>query len=179
MDDQLRLLSNLGGDINIPDTYVNTPQFHEIMADLPPCRLALNSVGGESVANIARVLSNNATIVTYGGTSKRPIQISPELVAYKQLKLRGFWMLSWNATHSIAERKAMIDDIIDHIRNEKLRYLYEMHDFDDFFYALEKSQEAFQSRKIVLNMQYPDRLKEHDSLKESDYEVFDSHADGV
>ena len=29
-------------------------------------------------------------------------------------------------------------------------------------------------RKVVLNMDYPDRMAEHDKLTEKDYEIFDA-----
>jgi len=162
----LRLLSNLGGDINILDSYLNTPEFQEILSEIPGIKLALNSVGGKIVSDISRILSPNATIVTYGGLSKHNINISPDLFAYKQLSLKGFWMLDWNRTHTLAERKAMIDEVTDLIMKRKLIFFFEAHDFDDFNYALEKSMEPYRLRKVILNMDYPDRLKEHDQKSE-------------
>ena len=170
----LRLLSNLGGDFNVPDTYVNTPGFNEILADLAPCRLALNCVGGEDVTDMLRILAPGGTLITYGGMSKKPINVPFDLVAYKQLKLRGFWMAEWNNQHSRIDRATMLSDVAQMVRNKELTLFHEMHDFDDFDHALKRSMEPFALRKVLLNMDFPDRMKEHDARPASDYEVFET-----
>ena len=156
--------------------YINTPDFNEIIADLPPIKLGFNCIGGEGVAQMARIMGNNGTIVTYGGMSKKPISIPPEILAYKNLSLRGFWISQWNATHSDEERSAMLNDIAGMIRDEKLSYFLEMHDFDDFDHALKNHLEPFKFRRVVLNIDHPDRMKEHDALSEDAYEHFDYHS---
>ena len=168
----IRLLTNLGGDINITDDYVNSSGFNVIMKDLPPCKLALNCVGGEVATNMARVLAPNGTLVTYGGMSKQPIKIPYELHAYKQLKLKGFWVAKWYEHHSDAEKLQMLEEIVDLIRHKKLTFFFKVHDLDDFDYALKSAVEPFQFRKIILNLDYPDRLKEHDERDEKDYDLF-------
>lgn len=168
------MLTNLGGDINIPDTYLNTAKFNEILADLPPIKLALNCIGGEVVTNMARVLAPGATMVTYGGMSKQPIVLPFELLAYKQLQLKGFWISQWYATHSVQERSDMMHDIVGQIRRKQLSFFFRMHDIDDFNYALQQAQEPFQSRKIMLTLNPPDRMAEHDARHPSDYQIFDA-----
>lgn len=170
----MSLLHNFGGDVNITDDYLNTPGFHEILAELPPIKLAFNAVGGKTVTDMARSLSPGATVVTYGGMSKRPISLPFELLNYKNLTLKGFWISQWHLTHSEVERTAMIEDLASMIRGKQLSFLYELHDFDDFHYALAKSQEPFRLRKVVLNMDYPDRMKEHDKLTAEDYKIFEA-----
>lgn len=172
----LRLLDNLGGDINILDSYVNSREFKEILRDLPPVKLALNSVGGDIVTDMARVLPYGATIVTYGGMAKRPVSIPQELLNYKNLKLCGFWITEWNKRHSKTDRSLMIEDIAGWIREEQFNLFMELHDFDDFSYALERSLVPHKFRKVVLNMDYPDRMAEHDA-KSSDprnYQIFET-----
>ena len=170
----LRLLSNLGGDVNVLDVQVNTPGFNEILADLPPCKLAFNCVGGENATDLARCLAPGATMVTYGGMSKRALTIPTDLLVYKQLKMKGFWIATSDEERGIAKKQEMITEIVDMIRNKQLSFFFEEHDFDDFNYALEKSMEQFQFRKVVLNLDYPDRLKEHDERNPEDYWVFEA-----
>lgn len=170
----LAMLTNLGGDINIPDTYVNSHEFNRLIGDLPPLKLALNCVGGESATNLARVLAPNGTLVSYGGMSKKPLSLPSEVVADRQLKVEGFWMAKWYTNHSKEERIAMMDDVTSMIRQKKLTFFYEMHDFDDFHYALKRSAEPFTFRKVVLNLNFPDRLKEHDEKTSHDYKMFET-----
>ena len=58
------------------------------------------------------------------------------------------------------------------IMKKQLAYFFEVHDLDDIDYALYRSTIPFRLRKIVLNMDYPDRFIEHDNRPESDYEMF-------
>lgn len=169
-----RLLSNLGGDVNITDTFLNSHGFKEILFELPPIKLGFNCVGGEGATDMARVLAPGATMVTYGGMSKRPLKIPFELLAFKQLNLVGFWMAQWNVKHSDADRKPMLDYITELIRTDKLTFFYEMHDFDDFAHAFKTSSDSFNLRKVVLNLNYPDRFAEHDKKTTEDYWHFEA-----
>lgn len=49
-----------------------------------------------------------------------------------------------------------------------------MHDMDDFSYALQKCQEPFRFRKVVLNLDFPDRMAEHDALSDDAYDTLPS-----
>lgn len=169
----LRLLSNLGGDINIPDSVVPTAGFQDILRELSPIKLGLNCVGGETTTDLARCLGNQGTLVTYGGMSKKHLSIPTDLVTYKQLQLKGFWIADWYDTHSVTERQAMYEEIFTAVKAKKLSFFYEVYDFDDFAYALKKSQEPFKFRKVILNLDHPDRLKEHDAKIAGDYAKFD------
>lgn len=172
----MRLLANLGGDINVTDEYLGSSGFNEILAELPPIRLAINSVGGNSVSDFARVLSNEGTIVSYGGMAKKSLKIPSELIAYKQIKLKGFWFHEWNLNSTLDKRREMLNEIVSAIREKKLSFFFESHDFDDFNYAFNQSQEPFRLRKTILYMDHPDRLKEHDARCDEDYTVFDAPA---
>uniref|UniRef100_A0A7S3ME87 Alcohol dehydrogenase-like C-terminal domain-containing protein n=1 Tax=Spumella elongata TaxID=89044 RepID=A0A7S3ME87_9STRA len=170
----LKLLTNLGGDINTHEYYLNTPEFNEMIKEMPPIKLALNCVGGEVATDLARVLAPNGTLVTYGGMSKEPLSIPQDLLTYKQLKLKGFWISTWYENHSREEASVMLNHIANQVSEKKLTFFYRMHDLDDFDYALQKATEPFQDRKVVLNLDFPDRFKEHDARPSSDYWPFEA-----
>ena len=178
VDDTLSLLSTLGGDVNILDCQLNTPFLKEILAELPPCKLALNCVGGESTTDMARCLAPGGTLVTYGGMSKRTLTLPTELVVYNQLKVKGFWIATSDEERGIAAKQAMINEIVNMIRKRQLAFFFEMHDFDDFDYALERSGTPFLLRKIVLDLDFPDRLALHDQkmLEKRHYFKFETYA---
>ena len=170
----IRLLTNLGGDVNIPASFLNSPDFKEMVSELSPIKLGLNCVGGEATTDLARHLAPGATLVTYGGMSRKHLTIPFDLLAYKQLQLKGFWIADWYNTHSVEERKAMYNEIIQLYKTEKLVNYFQMVDLDDFEYAMKQSQKPFAFRKIVLNIDYPDRFKEHDELDDDEYWHFDT-----
>jgi hypothetical protein len=68
----------------------------------------------------------------------------------------------------------MIADISSLIRSNQLTSFHEMHDVDDFAHALYTSQQPFSFRKVVLSLNPPDRLAEHDALPKEQYDVFDT-----
>jgi mitochondrial enoyl-[acyl-carrier protein] reductase / trans-2-enoyl-CoA reductase len=162
VDKTLRLMSNLGGDINVLDIQVNTPFFKEILSELPPCKLAFNCVGGDSTTDMARCLAPGGTLVTYGGMSKRTLTLPVELVAYNQLKVKGFWIATSDEERGIAAKQEMINEIATMVRDKQIAFFYEVHDFDDFHHALKRSTTPFALRKIVLNLDAPDRMAEYD-----------------
>ena len=170
-----RLVSNLGGDVVVSDLHVNTSVFREILADLPPCRLALNNMGGEVAAEMLRSLAVGGTLVTYGGAAKEPSAFPMDLLAYKNLSLKGFWLPAWYDAHDVGAANAMLNELAGLVRAKKLTLFYEMHDFDDFDHALRRAEEPFNSREIVLNIDFPaDRFKEHDAKSDKEYEIFET-----
>lgn len=171
---ELKLLTNLGGDICVPDNYVNTPGFREILKELPPCKLAFNCVGGESATEMVRSVASGATVVTYGGMSKKPFTIPYDVLTQRQITLKGYWMAKWNEEHTKEERTKMIEDIASMIRRKQLTFFYEMHDFDDFSHALSEALQPFRLRKPILYMDHPDRFEEHDAMEEEKYEHFEA-----
>jgi hypothetical protein len=68
----------------------------------------------------------------------------------------------------------MLNHIADQVRAKQLSFFYRMHDLDDFDFALQRATEPFQDRKVVLNLDYPDRFKEHDALDKDAYWPFEA-----
>ena len=172
----LRLLTNLGGDINVTDAYVHSHGFNEMMAELPACTLALDGTGGDVVTHMSRCLAPGGSIVAYdGGSSKLPFVVPPEFMAApKKLSLKQFSMSSWYNSKTPLDRAVMFAELATMIRSKKLTVFHEVHDFDDISYALEKAMEPNALRKVVLNLNFPDRLADHDQLPASAYSVFET-----
>lgn len=177
LEKTLRLLNNYGGDVNVPDTYVGTPAFKEIMAGMGgPCNVAYNCVGGDVVLDMARSLPKGATIITYGGMSKKAVELPADLLTKKALNMEGFWMSEWNTKASKSERESMLGDIAAMVKAKKLSFLYEMHDLDDFPHAMKQYMAPFGLRKVVLDMSGGDRMAEHDARPADDYLPFEAPA---
>ena len=77
-----------------------------------------------------------------------------------------------NPSHSKEDREVMLEDLAGWVREDQLSLFIEMYDFDDFSYALDKAQLPFRRRKVVLNMDYPDRMAEHDKMAKTDMEKY-------
>lgn len=152
--DQAEMIEKLkayGGYIVDTDTYLNTPQFRRLIADLPKPKLALNCTGGPVVTEMARLLDDGATVVTYGAMARKPITIPASLMLFKDIRLRGFWLSKWLETHSNADRDAMYQQVTDLFKTDKLRLWSERHNFASGFpTAIERAQTERRERKVLL-----------------------------
>jgi trans-2-enoyl-CoA reductase len=81
-------------------------------SDRPP-RLALNTVGGESSDLLLQLLGPGGTHVTYGGMSQKPVTVATPQLIFKDVRLRGYWHSAWMIQKSLAERRALVDDLVD------------------------------------------------------------------
>ena len=90
------------------------------------------------------------------------------------VKVSNFSLAQWYDENSGVARSSMVNDVSSLIREKHLTLFYEVHDFDDFNYALKQACEPFAFRKVLLNLDFPDRLKEHDSKTDDDYKMFET-----
>uniref|UniRef100_A0A915DA59 Clathrin/coatomer adaptor adaptin-like N-terminal domain-containing protein n=1 Tax=Ditylenchus dipsaci TaxID=166011 RepID=A0A915DA59_9BILA len=62
-----------------------------------PIQLGLNGVGGRSALIVSSALAYGATLLTYGGMSKKPSEISTSSFVFKNLKAYGIGIGPWMA----------------------------------------------------------------------------------
>lgn len=149
--DMVEKLKAYGGYIVDSEAYLGQPSFKRLIADLPKPKLALNCTGGAVVTDMARLLEDGGSVVTYGAMARKPITMPSSLFIFKDIKLRGFWLSKWLETHSAAERDAMYSQVTDMFKAEKLRLWSERHKFSTGFEtALERAQTERRERKVLL-----------------------------
>jgi trans-2-enoyl-CoA reductase len=88
---------------------------------LPPARLALNAVGGEAAGELASLLGQAGTLVTYGGMGRAPLQLSTSSFIFRDLRARGFWLTDWIRRVGAAERAAALEECAAAVRSGALR----------------------------------------------------------
>ena len=116
-------LYRLGANAVITESELLSRQFREIVKELThqgkePIRLALNCVGGKSATALAKVLSPNSHMVTYGGMSRQPVELPSGLLIFKNLVFDGFWLSKWGDKNP-EQKKGTIEDILNIIRAGK------------------------------------------------------------
>ncbi|VEU19801.1 DEKNAAC100394 [Brettanomyces naardenensis] len=72
--------------------------------------LGMNCVGGSSVSGLSRKLGKNATLVTYGGMSMKPVTLPTSLFIFKNLKAVGFWI-----TEMTKEDPSLRSEVIEEV----------------------------------------------------------------
>lgn len=139
-----------GGYIVVTEDYLNKPEFKRLVSDLPKPKLALNGAGGPTVAEMARLLGENGTIVTYGAMSRKPVTLPASPFLFKNISLKGFWLSKWIMQHTQAERTAMYTQLIEMMNSGKLRLWLERHNLSQIAEAVRRAQEPMRDRKVVL-----------------------------
>ncbi|KZV64396.1 trans-2-enoyl-CoA reductase [Peniophora sp. CONT] len=84
-------------------------------------RLALNCVGGKPTRDMLKLLGPDAHLVSYGAMSKEPLSFPTSYFIFKNLAAHGFWQSRWYKTHSLAERSALMDELVGYMSSGKLR----------------------------------------------------------
>ena len=58
-------------------------------------RLGIDAVGGAATGRLADCLCESATLVSYGRMSGEPCAVQPDAFVFRDLTLRGFWLVNW------------------------------------------------------------------------------------
>ena len=83
-------------------------------------RLGLNCVGGKPASAMAKVLSPEAHMVTYGAMSKQPLQLPAGLLIFKNLVFDGFWVSKWSDANP-EEKKRTVEEVLQLTREGKFK----------------------------------------------------------
>lgn len=84
-------------------------------------RLGLNCVSGKTTTLMARLLGNNAHLVSYGAMSKEPLSLPTSLFIFKNLTCHGFWQTRWYSDKSSEQRQELLETLTALMRNGKLQ----------------------------------------------------------
>ncbi|KAG8928494.1 mitochondrial 2-enoyl thioester reductase [Tulasnella sp. 417] len=86
-----------------------------------PIKLGLNCVGGKDTTIMTGYLGKDAHLVSYGAMSKSPISLPTSYFIFKNLTCHGHWQSRWYNDHSKADRLGVYAEIMDLIRQKKLK----------------------------------------------------------
>lgn len=89
-------LKHAGGDIVVLDGPDLPKQVVEA-TQRAPIRLGLDGVGGEAMRSLTGVLAENGMLVVYAGMSAQPGVAFPPHLIFRNLTVRGFWLIKWFA----------------------------------------------------------------------------------
>ena len=85
-------ITALGAEVVVVDDRAASKVLRE---RLPPAALALNQVGGDSSATLAKCLAPGSWLVTIGAMGRQPLTIGNGPLIFNELKLTGFWVSRW------------------------------------------------------------------------------------
>ncbi len=76
-----------------------------------PVKLALDAVAGETLGRLADCLGTGATLVNYGAMSGAPAQFQAGAMIFRDVTLRGFWLVHWFSRASRERRMQVYGDL--------------------------------------------------------------------
>lgn len=92
-----------------------------LTAALGPARLALNMVGGDSSATLAKALGGQGWLITVGAMGRQPLTIPNGPLIFKELRLAGFWISRWYERATPAAITTMLEGCATLVRDGRLR----------------------------------------------------------
>jgi mitochondrial enoyl-[acyl-carrier protein] reductase / trans-2-enoyl-CoA reductase len=141
-----------GGDVVLLDNEDLRESVAEA-TDGAPIRLALNAVGGESALRLAKIVAPEATIVTYGAMSLRPLTLPNGLLIFKNLHFTGFWVNKWYEQAAPTERAETFARIFELAQRGLLETKVERaYSLGEFAGAVTRAGEGQRDGKVVFRM---------------------------
>jgi NADPH:quinone reductase-like Zn-dependent oxidoreductase len=109
-DEVVAEMKALGGDVVLVDGADLTKRV-ATETENAPIALALDGVGDTSPMHLMNCLSESGVLVSYGGTSRKPMVVNPGSFIFKKQTIRGFWLLYWYQSAQPDEITAMFDHL--------------------------------------------------------------------
>lgn len=112
-------LQQMGADIvlldgpDLPERVVDATQRAKI-------RLGLDAVGGSATERIASALAPTGTVVNYGASGGESSRITPRTLIFRDITVRGFWLVHWFRRTPVAEQQVLYDALAGMIRRGEL-----------------------------------------------------------
>ncbi|GLC36080.1 hypothetical protein PLESTF_000559700 [Pleodorina starrii] len=78
---------------------------------------ALDSIAGSSPARIAPAIRVGGSIIVYGAMGGANIEWNVVQGLFRQVALKGFWLVPWLASKSAEEQRAVLAEVLEHMRS--------------------------------------------------------------
>ncbi|CAM0948499.1 unnamed protein product [Alopecurus aequalis] len=133
-------LTQLGAHLVFTESQLLVQNIKTLLGNIPVPVLALNCVGGNAASLTMKFLRKGGIMVTYGGMSKKHVDVSTSSLVFKDLSLKGFWLRNWMNSDKAEDCKKMIDYLLGLVKEGKLKYKMELTPLSDFGLAIKKAQ---------------------------------------
>jgi trans-2-enoyl-CoA reductase len=100
-------LRGLGADVVLEDGDRLAEQVREATGGAP-VRLAIDAVGGSAALRLGEAVADGGTVVHYGNMSGKAPSLSPTALIFRNVSLRGFWLVHWLAKAPREEQVALM-----------------------------------------------------------------------
>lgn len=113
----------MGADVVVVDGEVDGKSLAERVAaatDNAAIKLGIDAVGGAATTRLGEALTEKATLVNYGAMSGEPSILTAQLLIFKELTVRGFWLAKWFGNNTTARQQEVFKTITQLMADGKL-----------------------------------------------------------
>jgi NADPH:quinone reductase-like Zn-dependent oxidoreductase len=118
-EDAVAVVREAGGEVVLVDGEDLAKRVSEATGGAK-IRLGIDAVGGTATGRLADCLCQSATLVSYGRLSGEPCAVQPDAFVFRDLTMRGFWLVSWFRHTPEQQRAAVVREIAGLIATGKL-----------------------------------------------------------
>eukprot|EP01025_Chloroclados_australasicus_P000089 TRINITY_DN10045_c0_g1_i6.p2 TRINITY_DN10045_c0_g1~~TRINITY_DN10045_c0_g1_i6.p2 ORF type:complete len:364 (-),score=45.97 TRINITY_DN10045_c0_g1_i6:347-1438(-) len=147
---KVQLLKGLGADIVSTEDAVRNE--HK-QAGLPPPKLAINCIGGESATTMAKMLVPGGFHVTYGAMGGGYLSVPPALLIFRDINVRGFWVSGGYARRIGKEGKAaLFDRCVEYMKRGLMKPTVKWFELAEFEEAFKSSVQPHKTYTVMFKM---------------------------
>ncbi|HEX6959604.1 MAG TPA: zinc-dependent alcohol dehydrogenase family protein [Ferrovibrio sp.] len=104
-------LKALGADAVLLDGPDLGARVHSITGQKAAPKLGIDAIGGEGTRRIGHALAEGGVIVNYGLLSGQPCMVDAAETVFRNVSLRGFWLVRWFASAAAQEIQKTYADL--------------------------------------------------------------------
>jgi len=114
-------------------------------------KLGIDAVAGDTFGRLAQTLERGGTLVNYGGMSQQPCTVDAGMLIFNDLKMRGFWLMTWFQQASGDTRRALYGELTKAVLTGTLHAPVAAHfSLDDVAEAAKVSWAGERTGKVIL-----------------------------
>ena len=152
-DEQKQALLDLGATAIINEKSENIYKAVKAATDGVMVKAAFDAVGGELGDKVINALQMNGKMLVYGMLSLQPIPLNSDLLIFKNITIKGFWLTTWFMSLSGDERRSIVPKILGMLTTETLKADVEAaYSLDNIVDAIKHMEAPGRSGKILLDI---------------------------
>ncbi|MEM8562767.1 MAG: zinc-dependent alcohol dehydrogenase family protein [Pseudomonadota bacterium] len=113
-DSLIEPLLQSGADVVLVDGEVEGKTLAQRVSeatDSADIKLGIDAVGGAATNRIGDALCEGATLVNYGALSGEPCMLHPANIVFKNITVRGFWLVIWFQSATLEQQQALYGNL--------------------------------------------------------------------
>lgn len=149
-EDAVVIVREAGGDVVVLDDDDLAMRVTEATGGAA-IRLGIDAVGGTATGRLADCLCGDATLVNYGRMSDASCTVEPDAFIFRNLTMRGFWLVTWFRQTPESERAVLLGEIAELIAKGKLHApIHATYDVSEIKEAVAVAASGGRSGKVLI-----------------------------